>query len=232
MIFSIELMESYYIEKLAGERLKKCYEIASPRVRQYLKAEVDFVLGSVGPADLVLDLGCGYGRVIPQLARRAGFVTGIDNSHSSLLVAKEFLRDIPNLQLLEMDAVNLAFLDNSFDVVICIQNGISAFQVDSRQLIRQSLRVAKSGSPVLFSTYSEEFWPHRLEWFKRQAEEGLLGEIDYQKTGNGVIVCKDGFKATTVSPKDFLALAAGLDVELQLIEVDESSLFCKMKKRA
>jgi 2-polyprenyl-6-hydroxyphenyl methylase/3-demethylubiquinone-9 3-methyltransferase len=146
-------------------------------------------------------------------------------------MAREFLRDIPNLQLLEMDAINLAFLDDSFDVVICIQNGISAFQVDSKRLIWQSLRVAKPGSPVLFSTYSEKFWPHRLEWFKRQAEEGLLGEIDYQETGNGVIVCKDGFKAATVSPKDFLAFAAGFNVELQLIEVDESSLFCKMKKR-
>lgn len=224
-------MENYYTEKLAAESLKKCYETAPPRVQQYLRAEVDFVLGSVRPGDLVLDLGCGYGRVIPQLARRAGFVIGVDNSHPSLLLAKEFLRDIPNFLLLEMDAVHLALLDDSFDVVICIQNGISAFHADPKQLIWQSLRVAKSGSTVLYSTYSENFWPHRLDWFERQAEAGLLGEIDYQKTGNGVIVCKDGFKATTVSPDDFLALASGFNVESQLIEVDESSLFCKMMKR-
>lgn len=223
-------MKDYYTEKLAAEQLKKCYEIASPRVQQYLRAEVDFVLSNTRPGDLVLDLGCGYGRVIPQLASRAGFVIGIDNSHPSLLSGKEFLQDVPNSLLLEMDAAHLAFLDDSFDVVICIQNGISAFHAGQRRLIGESVRVVKSGSTVLFSTYSEKFWLHRLEWFERQAEAGLLGEIDYEKTGNGIIVCKDGFKATTVSPEDFLGLTSRLNIETRLVEVDESSLFCEMRK--
>jgi ubiquinone/menaquinone biosynthesis C-methylase UbiE len=224
-------MEDYYKEKLAAEQLRRCYEMAPPRVQQYLRAEVDFVFSNVRPGDLVLDLGCGYGRVIPRLAGRAGCVIGIDNSYPSLLLGKEFLRDIPNSLLLEMDAGHLAFFDDSFDIVICIQNGISAFHIDQRQLIGESVRVAKPQSTLLFSTYSEKFWPHRLEWFERQAEAGLLGEIDYEKTGNGVIVCRDGFKATTVSPEDFLALASRFNVEPRIIEVDDSSLFCKMTKR-
>jgi ubiquinone/menaquinone biosynthesis C-methylase UbiE len=226
-----KLMEYYYKEKLAAKQLRRCYEMAPPRVQQYLRAEVNFVLSNIRRGDLVLDLGCGYGRVIPQLAGRAGCIIGIDNSFPSLLLGKEFLRDIPYSLLLEMDAVHLAFSDNSFDIVICIQNGISAFHVDQSQLIGESVRVAKPQSTLLFSTYSEKFWRHRLEWFERQAEAGLLGEIDYEKTGNGVIVCRDGFKATTVSPEDFLALASRFNVEPRVIEVDESSLFCKMTKR-
>jgi len=223
-------MRKYYAEKLAAERLKKCYEIASPRVKMYLKAEVDFVLTKIQPIDLVLDLGCGYGRIIPYLARHAGCVVGIDNSFPSLLLGKEFLRSVPNTLLLEMDAARLAFRDDSFDVVICIQNGISAFHIDQRQLIREAVRVAKPGGRILFSTYSEKFWEHRLEWFERQSEAGLLGEIDQEKTGNGIIICKDGFKATTVGPEEFLALASPLNMETQIIEVDESSLFYEIKK--
>jgi hypothetical protein len=67
-----------------------------------------------------------------------------------------------------------------------------------------------------------------LEWFKLQSEDGLIGEIDYEKTNGGVMVCKDGFTAATVRGKDFLALTARLNVDVQMVEVDESSVFCEI----
>jgi 2-polyprenyl-6-hydroxyphenyl methylase/3-demethylubiquinone-9 3-methyltransferase len=222
-------MEGYYTEKLAAERLKKCYDLAPPRVQRYLEAEVDFVLKKINPKDLVLDLGCGYGRIVPQLARKAGLVIGIDTSYSSLILGRKRLKDVSNCLLIKMNAACLAFKERSFDVVACIQNGISAFQVNQQDLIRESVRAAKPGGIVLFSTYSEKFWQQRLSWFELQAEAGLLEEIDYTKTGEGIIVCKDGFRATTVSPGQFFELTSGLNVQTRIIEVDESSLFCVMK---
>ncbi len=62
-----------------------------------------------------------------------------------------------------------------------------------------------------------------------QAEAGLVGEIDYTRTGNGVIVCRDGFTATTVGEEQFRDLTAGLDVEVAIAEIDESSLFCELR---
>jgi 2-polyprenyl-6-hydroxyphenyl methylase/3-demethylubiquinone-9 3-methyltransferase len=84
---------------------------------------------------------------------------------------------------------------------------------------------------ALFSTYAERFWDDRLEWFELQAQAGLLGEIDYDKTGDGVIACKDGFTATTVRPSAFLSLTRGLGAEVRLVEIDESSLFCEITPR-
>jgi 2-polyprenyl-6-hydroxyphenyl methylase/3-demethylubiquinone-9 3-methyltransferase len=218
----------YYGDKLSAERLKRVYEIAPPRVRQYLDAEVSFVLGHVKPGDIVLELGCGYGRIMPALAKEAGKVVGIDTSQSSLTMARELLRYIPNCELMLMDAVALGFEDDTFDVVLCIQNGISAFHINQRHLIHEAVRVCKPGGKALFSSYSEKFWEHRLEWFELQAQKGLLGEIDYEKAVNGVIVCKDGFTATTVSADEFRTLATGIDAEVQIAEVDESSLFCEV----
>jgi cyclopropane fatty-acyl-phospholipid synthase-like methyltransferase len=54
-----------------------CYALAPPRVRQYLEAETDHVLAMIHPGDIVLELGCGYGRILPLLARKARFVIGI-----------------------------------------------------------------------------------------------------------------------------------------------------------
>ena len=92
--------------------------------------------------------------------------------------------------------------------------------------------MAKPGGKVLFSTYAQRFWPHRLEWFRRQAEEGLVGEIDEKRTGDGVIVCRDGFRATTFTEAQFRALALNFPVIVEITEVDRSSLFCVLTKRS
>ena len=219
-------MAGYYDDKLFSEKLKRCYEIAPPRVQQYLQAEIEYVLGKIQPNDVVLELGCGYGRILPSLARKADWVIGIDTSLDSLRLGKQILSDLSNCHLFCMDAVHLAFHAQVFDCVVCIQNGISAFHVNRYELVLEAIRVTKPGGIVLFSSYSDKFWQDRLHWFDLQSREGLVGEIDYDKTRDGVIVCKDGFTATTVRPEQFLSLVSQLKVDVRIVEVDESSLFC------
>jgi 2-polyprenyl-6-hydroxyphenyl methylase/3-demethylubiquinone-9 3-methyltransferase len=215
-------------------QLKRVYDIAPPRVRRYLDAEVSHVLEKIRPADLVLELGCGYGRILPKLAENARWVAGIDISAPSLEFARGFLHSISNISLSQMDAVRLGYRDQTFDCVVCIQNGISAFHVDQRTLISESIRVTKLRGMILFSSYSNKFWKDRMKWFQLQSQGGLLGEIDYEKTKDGIIVCKDGFTATTVGPQDFSRLTHDLIADVRIREVDESSLFCEImpKERA
>ena len=222
-------MKDYYSDKLSAKRLKRVYEIAPPRVKQYFDAEVNHVLKKIHNQDLVLELGCGYGRILSSLAKKAKSVFGIDTSLSSLLLGREMNSKISNCYFAQMNAVQLSFPNNIFDVVVCIQNGISAFHVNQKELILESLRVIKPNGIVLFSSYSEKFWNDRLEWFQLQSDAGLLGEIDYEKTINGNIVCKDGFTATTVSPVQFKTLTSDMDnVIVKLEEVDESAVFCEL----
>lgn len=221
-------MSGYYSERLSAERLRKCYEIAPPRVKQYLDAEIQHTASQIRPADTVLELGCGYGRVLEKLAPKAKRLVGIDTSRSSIELGRELLRGLANCWLLQMDAVALGFRDQVFDVVLCIQNGISAFKVDQQALIAESIRVTRAGGRVLLSSYSAKFWDARLEWFRLQSEQGLLGEIDWAATGDGVIVCKDGFSATTLSRDDFVSLTSGLGVQRRIEEVDASSIFCEL----
>jgi ubiquinone/menaquinone biosynthesis C-methylase UbiE len=221
-------MSDYYSEHLSADRLRKCYEIAPPRVRQYLDAEIEHVASRIRPGEMVLELGCGYGRVMEKLVGKAGLLVGIDTSRSSLQLGCRLLGKTPNCRFLRMNAVSLGFRDRVFDVVFCIQNGISAFHVDQRTLTTEAVRVTRPGGRVLFSSYSADFWEHRLEWFQLQADHGLLGEIDHAATRDGVIVCKDGFTATTIGPDEFMTLTSGLNVHARIEEVDRSSIFCEI----
>jgi len=219
----------YYSQKLSAEKLRLCYEIAPQRVKQYLEAEIKFVLEKIRPYDLVLELGCGYGRVLQNLMSKTKTVVGIDTSYTSLLLAKKTFAKNPFCYLLAMDAIELGFYDRKFDTVVCIQNGISAFKVNKRKMIEEAMRVTRSGGIVLFSSYSEHFWEDRLEWFRLQSKYGLIGEIDNDATGDGIIVCKDGFRADTVRADEFIALTSGLMTEPIITEVDKSSIFCEIR---
>jgi 2-polyprenyl-6-hydroxyphenyl methylase/3-demethylubiquinone-9 3-methyltransferase len=223
-------MSGYYAKKLAAERLELVYTIASPRIRQYLDAEIDHVVGQIRSHDIILELGCGYGRVLERLTTNVGVAIGVDTSIESLSYGRARGILPANCFLICADAVHLPFTDGLFDCTLCIQNGISAFKVDRLALLRESVRVTRSGGKVLYSSYAARFWPDRLEWFEAQSRAGLLGSIDYDKTSEGVIVCTDGFTANTVGPEEFRSLAAQIGVKPVIQEVDGSSLFCEITK--
>jgi len=155
-------MPGYYTERLAAERLRACYDLAPPRTKAYLEAEIEFVLAKTTSSMLALELGCGYGRVLERLLPRVRVAFGIDTSPASLSMALEYLRRKPSLCLACMDSIQMGFRDSAFDLTICIQNGICAFAVDQQQLFREALRVTRSGGLVMFSSYTPQFWQHRL----------------------------------------------------------------------
>ncbi|MCX5801603.1 MAG: class I SAM-dependent methyltransferase [Candidatus Eisenbacteria bacterium] len=221
-------MTDYYSEKLSAERLRAVYDLAPPRTKAYLEAEIDLVLERISPGMIALELGCGYGRVLKRLVDKVRVAVGIDTSVTSLQMARDFVGAFPSLHLAAMNAAGMGLGGRAFDITICIQNGISAFHVDRRKLFAEAVRVTKPGGTVLFSSYSPKFWNHRLEWFEIQAAHGLVGEIDCQRTGNGVIVAKDGFTGTAVGDAEFETLAVSVGQRANIMEVDNSSLFCEI----
>jgi 2-polyprenyl-6-hydroxyphenyl methylase/3-demethylubiquinone-9 3-methyltransferase len=215
----------YYLSRLSGDRLRQCYAVAPPRVRQYLSAEIQFVRDHLRPGDSVLELGCGYGRVTFELARTAARVVGIDTSADSLRLARELGGPDCSCEFIEMDASALTFDDAEFDSVVCVQNGVCAFAVEGKGLLRQALRVTRPGGQVMFSTYAAGFWEQRLAWFEAQAEAGLIGELDHGSTGSGTIVCRDGLRLGMMLPEELRAMGSESGTEPDLHEVDGSSVF-------
>ena len=162
-------MGTYYAKKLSGERLRRCYEVAPPKAARYLEAEILHALGRLRPTDEVLELGCGYGRVMERLVRVARLVVGVDTAEESLELGRRLLQGEGRCRLLHMDATDLRFRDRTFDAVLCLQNGICAFGVDQRRLLAEAVRVTRPGGIVLMSSYADGFWEDRLAWFEAQA---------------------------------------------------------------
>ena len=221
-------MGNYYAESLNSQKLFQVYNTAIPRIRQYFEAEIDFVRRQLTGRERVLEVGAGYGRIVRALAPSCASILGMDISPDSVILGKEYLKDFPNADLVEMDVHHMHF-DQSFDVTLCLQNALSAMRADD-QVIQNILGLLSPGGTAFFSTYSANFWAWRIAWFQEQADKGLLGELDLEKTKDGVIVCKDGFRATTQTPEEYEAIGRASGLPYEVTEVDGSSLFLVIRK--
>ena len=198
-------------------------------MKQYLQAEIDYVLQQIYSSDTVIELGCGYGRVLKQIQSRSAVLIGIDSSLESLELALNFTGNKSKCFFIQSRAETLPLRNGSVDKVVCIQNGISAFNVHPLMLIKESVRITRKGGSCLFSSYSDNFWRERLDWFILQSEAGLIGEIDWSKTANGNIVCKDGFRASIFRAADFVQFTDQLHLDAMTLEIDDSSVFCVIR---
>ncbi|CVK19132.1 class I SAM-dependent methyltransferase [Sporomusa sphaeroides] len=223
------MKENYYAQSLNAQKLYQVYETEYSRVRQYLAAEINFVRNYLQGTERVLELGAGYGRIVKELAPSCQSIVGIDISKDNVDFGKEYLNDTPNAHLMVMDAHNLQFQE-LFDVVLCLQNALSAMKVVPVEFIKKVMDLLPNGGRAFFSSYSAKFWDHRLTWFQEQSEKGLLGKIDTVKTKDGIIICEDGFRATTHSPEDMDRFGKASGFVYEVTEVDESSIFLVVTK--
>lgn len=95
----------------------------------------------------VLDVGCGYGGLIKQLAffrKNLAFV-GIDISKSMLKLGREYLRKV-KAKLLFMFAEKLSFKNEEFDLVLC-KDTFHHFQ-NAVKVLKEMYRVTKKGGHI------------------------------------------------------------------------------------
>lgn len=222
-------MSNYYAKGLSGRRLMEVYNTAIPQAKDYLEGEIRFVRDRLRGGEKILEVAAGYGRIMKELAPFAGGLVGLDISEENISFGREYLQDAPNCSLVLMDAHSMNYREE-FDMVLCLQNGLSSVKGQPFNIVKRSLDALLPGGRAFFSTYSDLFWEWRVAWFQEQAEKCLLGELDMEKCGGGKIVCKDGFTAVTFTVGDLEALGKRTGQPYRIETAANSSLFLIVEK--
>jgi SAM-dependent methyltransferase len=109
----------------------------------------------------VLDVGCGTGYGVAELAQRARFVSGVDVAAEALTYARAHY-PLANAHFVQATAATLPFADQAFDLA-------TAFEViehlsDWRSLLAEARRVLRPDGVFLVSTPNKLYYAHEFEF--------------------------------------------------------------------
>jgi MPBQ/MSBQ methyltransferase len=148
----------YYNDEEMAEGYKK---------KNFIQAKYDFIdemmkFGGIDPnmdsGAKVLDVGCGFGGTSRYLADKLGpsaDVTGITLSPNQVKRGTELAseRGLSNAKFMVMNALEMEFPDNSFDIVWACESG--EHMPDKEAYINEMMRVLKPGGKFVMATWCQ-----------------------------------------------------------------------------
>jgi len=129
---------------------------------QSTKGEVDFVEGEIGHdhSKRILDVGCGSGRHVLELARRGYAVVGIDLSESMLAGGRQIANaENMNVDLIQCDARKLNY-QKEFDAVVMLCEGaFSLMEEDEmdRLILANTFRALRANGKLILTAPNAVF---------------------------------------------------------------------------
>lgn len=172
--------------------------------------------------DTLLDLACGQGRHLIEMAERGNYnLNGLDRSRYLIQRAKNVAKKKGvSIQFKEGDVRKLPFPTDTFDHVTILGNSFGYFETldDDVKILKEIFRVLKPGGKVLMdiadgSYLRENFTPRTWEWIDKKHfvcrerslaadNERLISREVITHTEKGVIV--DQFYAERLYTKEQL----------------------------
>lgn len=148
--------EAAQTEKERTQRDREARRYDANRLLRVLSvAEIPLTLQWLAPRpqDVVVEIGCGTGRVTRPLSRRSGEVWALDHSFDSLQVAREKVAD-ERVRFVQADAAYLPLRDGSADRALSCQMLEHLPSAGLRErAVAEAARVLKPGGAFVLSAY-------------------------------------------------------------------------------
>ena len=144
---SVTAVENHFVEGVY-DKLAKVYDlIFGPTLHPGRLQAIQRM--DIQPGERVLEVGVGTGINLALYPKHCS-VTGIDFSEAMLEKARERAarKENPNVRLLQMDAADLKFADNSFDIVYAPY--LISVVPDPVKVAQEMQRVCRPGGRIIF----------------------------------------------------------------------------------
>ena len=138
----------------------------------------------------VLDCGCGTGRLLQSPWMQGKASVGVDCSLSMLMRARQRLREVEGIALVQADVEYLPFRDRTF-------NGVISFSVvedlpEWARVIGEMSRVARKGSCIIMSSVRKAFRRKAFSELLAKSDVRLMRFIEERHVKDNVAICMNG----------------------------------------
>ena len=142
---SVIAVENHFVEGVY-DKLAKVYDLTfGPTLHPGRLQAIERM--NIQPGERVLEVGVGTGINLSLYPKDAA-ITGIDYTASMLEKARERAARMENTRLLQMDAADLKFADNSFDIVYAPY--LISVVPDPVKVAQEMRRVCRPGGRIIF----------------------------------------------------------------------------------
>jgi precorrin-6B methylase 2 len=189
--------------------IKLVENTSNPFLREYIRAELDYITNKIENSKdkTFIDVGAGYGRVIPELSVIAKKVLAVELDKQMLAELKKRAPQYQNVSIIECDAQELSnnLKDFNIDkpVVLCLQNSLGTPYGDPYKIILEMVKVAQNNGELIISLFiQEELKDCGISIYSSASE--LTGEPDLEKTDfiNGNFISKTGYRSHWWKPEE------------------------------
>jgi SAM-dependent methyltransferase len=172
--------------------------------------------------EAILDVGCGAGQSVLQLADRVGpggRVTAVDIAPPLLELARRRAAGLAQVDFIECDAQNLALAERSIDCVFS-RFGVMAFR-DPVAAFANFRRMMRPSGRLAFVCW-RSLHQNELDYLPLRAA-GLEGQLDptpFSFADSGAIrttLQASGFRQVTIQPHDEMVSSGDLDAMIAVL---------------
>lgn len=171
-------------------------ERLTPAFVQYLDAEWNHIRSRVLRKMKVLEVGCGSGRVLRELAPLVSELVGLDHSYAQVEATEKTVKEhkLANVRIIYADATDLPFGESYFDMSISAFNTFGNLSYDKFRALKEMRRVTKPRGRILLSVYGENAAEFQKEMYDNvDAESRVLGDFTIYTFPDGLVGAAERF---------------------------------------
>ena len=166
-MWSLQDVKQFY--STVGQRTQ-IKNFKTDKIEEYHKLEQDEIYKSIRDYSIVLEAGCGKGRIIDLLKDKRGIkIIGVEYVPEIAEETAHRFKDYSNVQIINGDISNMYFFDdNMFDYVVCAFNTLGTIpEPYDKEAVEEFKRVVKPDGEILISVYSKEALEEQLKLYDK-----------------------------------------------------------------
>lgn len=201
---------------------ERVHQVTPAEIKDYVKGVHTYLLSHIRGNVLILEVGCGTGEFIKEIARQVDKVVGIDVSSKLLNIARQNLEDISNISLIHGDISSVKIPKNYFDFIISMW---TLPNIDEPiAFIKKMKGALKKNGVIYIDTYSERATEERIKMYRRYGLK-VLGHNKKE------IIIKEGLTEKIYTQKDLEILFRSAGMLAEVIPLHKFGYLCKATKK-